>query len=398
MAYLPATFRGVRFHVLEVAPARGKRVEVHEFPKRDTPYAESFGRLARRYAFRAFMLGRDAALRAEALALACEVDGAGLLTLPSAAPVLVECLGITNTESVDHGRMVMLDMAFVEKGDAPGLLGFIVTSVAAINAVVAVAAAIVDLFTAAVDDMGPEAQRIANEAVIEHCDAVSALHVLPVDPLSHAHMRLAIGDLRSNPAPVLVAAAAIPTIAEGLADTLQLPDATRAEGATTERDLAQQQREATVARASAFASAGSVLPKVSDGPEYRAVVDFIRRIWLLEYAKALASMDFASRDEADAYRADIAARFDAEIDIAATARDADLLAALRISFAATVRDLVERGRPLPALRTVKLAGTLPAVVAAHRLWQDASRAAEVATYAGAVHPGFMPREFKALSA
>src|SRR5215203_3377369 len=44
-----ASFRGVPFHVETQGRTSGRRTVLHEYPKRDEPYAEDMGRAARRY-------------------------------------------------------------------------------------------------------------------------------------------------------------------------------------------------------------------------------------------------------------------------------------------------------------------------------------------------------------
>jgi prophage DNA circulation protein len=46
-----ASFRGVVFHVETGARLSGRRTVVHEYPKRNDPYAEDMGRAARRFHF-----------------------------------------------------------------------------------------------------------------------------------------------------------------------------------------------------------------------------------------------------------------------------------------------------------------------------------------------------------
>ena len=62
-----------------------------------------------------------------------------------------------------------------------------------------------------------------------------------------------------------------------------------------------------------------------------------------------------------------------------------------------MRDLTERGRPLPRYVTFETGLPLPAVVLAHRLYQDAGRADELAAENDAAHPAFMPTAGRALS-
>ena len=42
----PASFRGVAFEVESHSESGGRRIELHEYPLRDTPYAEDLGKKA----------------------------------------------------------------------------------------------------------------------------------------------------------------------------------------------------------------------------------------------------------------------------------------------------------------------------------------------------------------
>src|SRR5262245_11492172 len=55
--WLPAEFRGARFFVENDAQAGGRRVALHEYPKRSIPYAEDMGRAARRFSVQGYLIG-----------------------------------------------------------------------------------------------------------------------------------------------------------------------------------------------------------------------------------------------------------------------------------------------------------------------------------------------------
>ncbi|MFG1410284.1 DNA circularization N-terminal domain-containing protein [Xanthobacter sp. VTT E-85241] len=371
MAYRPASFRGVRFHVLDASGEKGKRLEVNEFHGRDVPYTESHGRKARRWSFRAFLLGPDAGARAVALAIACEANGAGQLTLPSEGQVLVECETVRHSESVDGGRMAVLDLQFVEKGTTPGLIVNVLAGAAGFAAATAAVPVISGIYTATLGALDQLGQSIVNDTVLAVTGNLGQLHFVASDSAAHARCALGILDLQQSISPATDAAGALPIIIAAL----------RAAGAGAE----------------VFAAPASALPATIE-PDAICVQDLVRRLFLIEEARALMDQDLTSRDQADALRTAITGRFDAEIDTAAVARQSDLLATLRKLHANVVRDLLERGRPLPRLASVTLSRSLPALVIAHRLWRDASRAGEVVAETGALHPGFMPREIRALTA
>jgi hypothetical protein len=53
---LPASFRGAPFFCEANSRDNGRRIIVHEFPKKDLPYAEDMGRKAKSFSIRAFCI------------------------------------------------------------------------------------------------------------------------------------------------------------------------------------------------------------------------------------------------------------------------------------------------------------------------------------------------------
>lgn len=120
---------------------------------------------------------------------------------------------------------------------------------------------------------------------------------------------------------------------------------------------------------------------------------------LSEIGQAVAAFIPRSRDEAQSYRLRLGRAFDVTIERAAEQGATVVLRALRTAQAAMVRDLIERGRPLARLLAYETAVPMPAVVLAHRFYQDAGRTDElVAENGGTDHPGFMPMTGRAYSA
>ena len=80
-----ASFRGARFEVDDVEASGGRRVVLHEYPLRDTPYSEDLGRRAREFSVRGYIIqGRTydyASARADVLK-ALEAYGPGELVHP----------------------------------------------------------------------------------------------------------------------------------------------------------------------------------------------------------------------------------------------------------------------------------------------------------------------------
>jgi prophage DNA circulation protein len=117
---VPALFRGAPFHVDANARSSGRRLVVHEFPKRDVPYAEDMGRKARTFPVTGYVIGPTYVIQRELLELALEAEGPGLLILPTLLQrdsILVQVRDYTVRETRQAGGMAEFDMQFVEAGE-----------------------------------------------------------------------------------------------------------------------------------------------------------------------------------------------------------------------------------------------------------------------------------------
>jgi len=124
---MPASFRQVIFHVENGGRQGGRRVVTHEYPKRDTPFAEDMGMQAQRWSFSGYLIYRpnnpmyDYVIQRARLVKALEDDDAGMLVHPVFAQggvnVMVERYSMT--ESREKGGYTQFDMQFVQAG-SPG--------------------------------------------------------------------------------------------------------------------------------------------------------------------------------------------------------------------------------------------------------------------------------------
>jgi len=115
-----AQFRNAFFHVERDSRGSGRRVALHEFPKRNQPYAEDMGRKAIRYTCQGYIIvspfETDYIPARDALYDALEADGPGILKLPTFEPleVMVESYNVSETR--EKGGIAIFDMQFVERG------------------------------------------------------------------------------------------------------------------------------------------------------------------------------------------------------------------------------------------------------------------------------------------
>lgn len=132
---LPAHFDGKAFHVESGTRESGRRIVVHEFPKKEEPYSEDMGRKAIEFSVRGYCIvypndsGSDAGLllyrrnyqlARDALQERLERGGPGVLQLPTfPKPLIVVCQRFRLTEEDKAGGFCVFDMQFVERGVRP---------------------------------------------------------------------------------------------------------------------------------------------------------------------------------------------------------------------------------------------------------------------------------------
>ena len=115
-----ASFRGVQFFVDADARQGGRRVAMHEYPKRNIPYAEDMGRKALRFLVQGYLIGPHYWDQKNLLITALDKDGPGMLRLPlpyQMADVNVMVNGYTATDARERGGYCSVEMDFAEYGD-----------------------------------------------------------------------------------------------------------------------------------------------------------------------------------------------------------------------------------------------------------------------------------------
>lgn len=113
-----ASFRGVPFEVEDEEGEFGRRVQVHEYPKRDKPYTEDLGRATRRITINAYLIGDDYPQKRDRLIAAIETEGAATLVHPWYGEMKGNVDGTVRvTHSKGEGRMCRVSFQFVESGE-----------------------------------------------------------------------------------------------------------------------------------------------------------------------------------------------------------------------------------------------------------------------------------------
>ena len=111
-----AMFRAVPFFVETDSRASGRRISLHEYPKRDIPYAEDMGQRAVRHQFTAYLVGPNYIRVRDALINACEIEGPGMLVHPLLGEFNVVCDSYIVTESRERGGFCAFELSFTQAG------------------------------------------------------------------------------------------------------------------------------------------------------------------------------------------------------------------------------------------------------------------------------------------
>jgi len=112
-----ASFRGVRFETRDRELESGRRIALHEYPKRDTPFPEDMGKATREFSVDAYVIGDDYMSRRDRLVKACERVGPGTYTDHWGVSQRVVCRKIELKETSHEGRMCRFQLRFIEAGD-----------------------------------------------------------------------------------------------------------------------------------------------------------------------------------------------------------------------------------------------------------------------------------------
>jgi prophage DNA circulation protein len=116
---LPASFRDVPFCVVVSDFSGGPHQVTHELVGQDTPFIESTGKIPKSFAIDAFILGDDYLETKKRLIDALDQDGPGLLSHPYYGRVTVKSHPYRIVETVDNGRMAILNLQFTLYQELP---------------------------------------------------------------------------------------------------------------------------------------------------------------------------------------------------------------------------------------------------------------------------------------
>ena len=381
------SYKGQSFRTVGAELKVGRRNVVNEYPQRDVPYVDDLGRRARRFVVEAYVIGPNYLQERDALVEAFESAGPGELSHPRWGIVNVSIDGeVSVKESPEQGGMARISVTFVEDGP--------------------------NTFPSANTNTVAQVERAANaaddafELQFAKTFNVSGASVLSVNGIKALTRGLAgvlaLAQRATSVAGLASVVGLVGGLTGSLADLIRIPtvlvQSLRSVFAQLVQNLAKplmafaelQSIFKTNKRSPAMASAASSLARsqVND----MAVADLNRRLSLSNQARVLAvavssSSVVATAAQASILRNSFLQQMDEEIEVNESSDEVTrVLVSLR---AAVVRDVALRSQLLLQKSGYTSTSVLPAVVLAHRIYQDANRAEELVLRNGVKHPAFV---------
>lgn len=420
-----ASWRGLKFAVRDSRIHRGRRTVVHEYPYKDLVWVEDLGRGTRSISFSAFLIGDDVYQQRDEFSKACDIPGHGKLVHPSLGAIDVVNTEFTASEASHRGRVVEIELTFVETGQdvvqyptaakstqSNSILKAAEADLAAVSDFLASAASEIaqgaSVLTKAIET-GVAWARLAQSAI---SDAKLVYNAVAGIPGIFGGRYSSGNQIAPQPTGTTTASAiAAVTAARGTAaaDIATMATATGSNIPTIAQTIvadviATAQSPADQIRLLAGMAAYSPAATSSTAPIGAAIAiaqsatgAACRRAAITGLARGTASYQPTSYDDAAAVLDFVTSIMDAEIVSAADAGDDTSYLALRVLRAAVADDLITRGADLPRLITVRRGRALPSLTLAYQLYGDATRSDDLIARVNPPAPLWMPTTFQALS-
>lgn len=378
--YNKGSFRGVPFLYQDSDGELGRRQAVFEYPGRDIPFIEDMGRKARTWSMELVVAGSKYMEQRNALIDALSASGPGLLVHPTLGDLTVAVLSARGpVESTREGGTARFSVTFIESGEQQ------------YPAYARDARADVSDTADAVD--ATAAEELADAVNVEDGGFVLDDLVDQVTGFVGAVLAVVkkISDIVSNSGIL----AAITAISGAVSALIRAPmDLYMAVKGAWDALVAAVKAPLEAFRAlRAFFDFGAdddPVPQTTSARRTQAAnrtaMNYAIRVSATVAAARAASLaEYDSQADATAVRDILTAQIDALLLTA----DGALFSAMMDMRAAIVRDLSTRPG-LPGIMTVTLAEDTPALVLAHRLYDDAARSDEIVSRNGLSNPCFIP--------
>ena len=405
----PASFRGVAFEVESHSESGGRRGELHEYPLRDTPYAEDLGKKAGKWQIEAFLVNGKSgyAERRDKLREALNASGPGTLIHPYLGELSVSVDGYSLKETTREGGYCTFSISFVEAGQPvePDVEKDTAANVLdkAEAAKEAATAGFLDEYMPLLEDL----EGLAGKVPALLSEATAFLGT-PLSILSRAQSaassvlalpdRLAsrilgylgtirqLGGIATSGLKMNALTALLGKKSAGTASSWLVTSNGVIAGIVGETSWPQAGGGSIGGGTPSPETPGVVASTVANRAE-TPLIDLIAAGAVIEAAIESADADYGTADDALASRDAVLEAID-EVQ-RANCSDA-VFTALSELAAAVNEDLTTRGAELPKLGSATLSMSMPALAASYRLYGDVGQADSIVARNRIRHPGRVP--------
>jgi prophage DNA circulation protein len=436
------SFRGVPFEcALQASDETGRRLAIHRYPQRDEAYAEDLGRRQEPFEIEAIVTGSNWLDDAKKLYEACSRQGPGELVHPWLGLMRVVCLSAKRVFNARERGAAKFTLQFFEAADNVYPAAVQDTGVAVREAADAAIEPARIEYSQAVSTKGQsivrerlrdrvaDMRQSATRAFADSRNSISLDGAFDGDTLdigrdvlgaSDDALGFAEGTLRSARTGGRGGMSSLSSLLLGdYADLVDRPAQlanrtasiarllgySKTDPAAGARSLRSWNEPYSGQRASwttpprtvgqAQSVSGATATRSQAARNERALAELVDRAALAAEARRVPEYEFASREEALAYRDDLNARLMAAARRAADLGDDGSAAALTALRNAVARDLNARAGDLSRVASIRPASTQPSLRLAWQLYGDdpdtvLDRASEIAARNGVRHPGFVP--------
>jgi prophage DNA circulation protein len=370
-----ASFRGVPFKFKSHdTDGLARRTATHEYPGRDTAFNEDLGKQNAVFEIEAYVVGDDYHAQRDRLVQACGTMGPGTLVHPVFGTRRVSCIGCRVNESSAEGRMARFQLSFSESGNNQFPNQTVNHEVKLQEAVEASqVAAAADFERSFSIDGAPSF--VSEDAVAGITEAVETVSTVP-GQLANPEFAEMAEALKANASKLVSDPAAL---ADGIgslvhAASANLPSVTALDG-VLDFDLGP------------ITSPFATTTRQTQALNRSSFGNFVRRSGIIGLASNAGSLSLSNVAEAVDLRSKLGDLIDDQIDLASGTDLGEFAAPFRELKTAAVNVLNERAPQISSVINAAVTETQPALVLAHRLYGDASRAPEVAARNGLQNAG-----------
>lgn len=393
---LRGSYRGVEFHVERADTVGGRRWLVHEYPRRDVPYAEDMGRRKKEWRLSLFVAGEDYDLQRDKLLAALDAPGAATLVHPYLGRLSAVATDVSWLESTSEGGSCTFEVTF-----APSGLQLMPSTTVDTQREVGLVAEVLEelgisefLESWSIEGLtGWSLESIERELgdiiydldqfvgdIAEQITSVIRFPVNIVGLILGGYNRLRNAVMRPiNALDLYSGNSILSSNDDDGSGRLRLSPG------TPNRTI-RMLRETVAASIAVAIPAGTTPESTRRAANLVAASQLNGRLAAVTAARVVAETDWLSRQDAEAAGTDTLALIDLQLESDTAISDPayNALVALR---AAVSTDLRARALALPNMASYTPQATLPALVIAHRLYGDATRADEVCVRNNVRHPG-----------